>query len=145
MVLERFAAIFLLALLAPVLTWLAIVVGAHIANLSIDQGHVIAASFSLLPPALIMMGLVYVLAGRLRYGVVLGILTAYITLTFLAEFLNTLLQLPSWLLALSIFHQYGSPISTGMDWGAFIGMTVVAMLLLVLGLVQFSSADIERG
>jgi ABC-2 type transport system permease protein len=145
MVLERFAAIFLLALLAPVLTWLAIVVGAHIANLSVDQGHVIAASFSLLPPALIMMGLVYVLAGRLRYGVVLGILTAYITLTFLAEFLNTLLQLPSWLLALSIFHQYGSPITTGMDWGAFIGMTVVAMLLLVLGLVQFSYADIERG
>jgi ABC-2 type transport system permease protein len=145
MLLERFAAIFLMALLAPALTWLAIVVGAQIANLSIDQGHVLAASFSMLPLALIAMGLVYALAGRLRYGAVLGILAAYITLAFLTEFLNALLQLPNWLLSLSIFHQYGSPMTTGMNWGSFIGMTVVAIVLLVLGLVQFGYADIERG
>jgi ABC-2 type transport system permease protein len=145
LLLERFGAILLMVLLAPVLAWLSIVAAAHIANLSIDQGHVIAASFSLLPPALIIVGLVYALAGRLRYGAVLGIVTAYIVLAFLAEFLKALLNLPDWLLSLSIFHQYGSPAIDGMNWGAFLGMTAVAIVLLVIGLVQFRYVDVERG
>lgn len=145
MLLERFGAVLLVVILAPVLAWLATVVAAQIANLSIDQGHVIAASFSMLPPALIIAGLVYALAGRLRYGAVLGIVTAYIVLAFLSEFLKALLNLPNWLLSLSIFHQYGSPATDGMNWGAFLGMTGVAIVLLVIGLVQFRYVDVERG
>ncbi len=145
MMLERFGAVLLIALLASVFAWLAIVVAAQIANLSIDQGHVIAASFSMLPLALIIIGLVYAVAGRLRYGAVLGIVTAYIALAFLAEFLRSLLNLPDWLLSLSIFYQYGSPVIDGMNWGVFLGMTGVAIVLLVIGLVQFRYADVERG
>jgi ABC-2 type transport system permease protein len=145
MLLERFGAVLLMVLLASVFAWLATVVAAQIANLSIDQGHVIAASFSMLPLALIIVGLVYALAGRLRYGAVLGIVTAYIAVAFLAEFLKALLNLPDWVLSLSIFHQYGSPVTDGMNWGAFLGMTGVAIVLLVIGLVQFRYADVERG
>jgi ABC-2 type transport system permease protein len=145
MLLERFGAVLLMVLLAPVLAWLSIVTAAQIANLRIDQGHVIVASFSMLPPALIIVGLVYALAGRLRFGAVLGIVTAYIALAFLAEFLKALLNLPNWLLSLSIFHQYGSPAIDGMNWGAFLGMTSVAIVLLLIGLVQFRYADVERG
>jgi ABC-2 type transport system permease protein len=145
MMLERFGAVLLMALLASVFAWLAIVVAAQIADLSIDQGHVIAASFSMLPLALIIIGLVYAVAGRLRYGAVLGIVTAYIALAFLAEFLRSLLNLPDWLLSLSIFYQYGSPVIDGMNWGVFLGMTGVAIVLLVIGLVQFRYADVERG
>jgi hypothetical protein len=32
-----------------------------------------------------------------------------------------------------------------MDWAAFLGMTGVAIALLVIGLVQFRYADVERG
>jgi len=32
-----------------------------------------------------------------------------------------------------------------MDWGHFLGMTGVAIVLLVISLVQFRSADIELG
>jgi len=145
MMLERFAASSLIAVLVPVFTWLSIIVGAYIAHLSIDQGDVLAASFSMLPLALIAMGLVYALAGWLRYQAMLGILTTYMALAFLAEFLHMLLQVPNWLLSLSIFHQYGSPIINGMNWQSFSGMTAVAMVLLVIGLVQFRYADIARG
>jgi ABC-2 type transport system permease protein len=145
MLLERFGAVLLMVLLASVFTWLTIVVAARIANLSVDQGHVIIASFSMLPLALLIVGLVYALAGRLRYGAVLGIVTAYIVLAFLAEFLKELLNLPDWLLSLSIFHQYGNPMTGGMNWGAFLGMTGVAIVLLVIGLVQFRRLDVERG
>jgi ABC-2 type transport system permease protein len=76
---------------------------------------------------------------------VLGIVTAYIALAFLAEFLKALLNLPDWVLSLSIFHQYGSPVTDGMNWGAFLGMTGVALVLLLIGLVQFRYVDVERG
>jgi ABC-2 type transport system permease protein len=143
--LERFGANFLVVLLAPVLTWLALTIGAQIANLNVDQGRLLAASFSMLPPALITMGLIYALAGRLRYGAVLGIVTAYLVLSYLQESLEGNIQFPGWLLSLSIFHLYGSPIFLGMNWTNFLGMTGVAIVLLVIGLVQFRSADIEVG
>jgi ABC-2 type transport system permease protein len=143
--LERFGANVLVVLLAPVLTWLALTIGAQIANLNVDQGRLLAASFSMLPPALIAMGLVYALAGRLRYGAVLGIATAYLVLSYLQESLEGNIQFPGWLLSLSIFHLYGNPIFLGMNWTNFLGMTGVAIVLLVIGLVQFRSADIELG
>jgi hypothetical protein len=36
-------------------------------------------------------------------------------------------------------------VTDGMNWGAFLGMTGVAIVLLVIGLVQFRYADVERG
>ena len=107
--LERFGANVLVVLLAPVLTWLVLTIGALFLNLSVNQGRMLAASFSMLPPALITMGLVYALAGRLRYGAVLGIATAYLVLSYLQESLEGNIQFPGWLMSLSIFHLYGNP------------------------------------
>jgi ABC-2 type transport system permease protein len=143
--LERLGANVLVILLAPVLTWLALTIGAWLLNLSINQGRVLAASFTMLPPALITLGLVYALAGRLRYAAVLGIVTAYLVLAFLEETLEGVVPWPTWVGSLSIFHLYGNPIFQGMNWGNFLGMTGVAIVLLVISLVQFRSADIELG
>ncbi len=143
--LERFGANALMVLLASVVTWLTLTIGAQIINLNVDQGRLLASSFSMLPPALIAMGLVYALAGRLRYGAVLGIATAYLVLSYLQESLEGNIQFPGWLMSLSIFHLYGNPIFLGINWTNFLGMTGVAIVLLVIGLVQFRSADIELG
>jgi ABC-2 type transport system permease protein len=141
--LERFGANLLVVLLAPVLTWLALTIGAQLLNLNVSQGRLLAASFSTLPPALITMGLIYALAGRLRYGAVLGIVTAYLVLSYLQESLEGNIQFPNWFMSLSIFHLYGNPIFQGMNWTNFLGMTGVGIALLVIGLVQFRYADIE--
>ncbi len=143
--LERFGANLLIVLLAPVLTWLALTIGAQLLNLNVDQGRLLAASFSMLPPALITMGLVYALAGRLRYGAVLGIVTAYLVLSYLQESLEGNIQFPGWLMSLSIFHLYGNPIFQGMNWTNFLGMAGVGIALLIIGLLQFRSADIALG
>lgn len=143
--LESFGANLLVVLLAPVLTWLALTIGAQIANLDVDQGRLLAASFAMLPPALITMGLVYAASGRLRYGAVLGIVTAYLILSYLQESLEGNIQFPGWLMSLSIFHLYGNPVFLGMNWTNFLGMIAVAVVLLVIGLVQFRNADIELG
>jgi ABC-2 type transport system permease protein len=143
--LERFGANLLVVVLASVVTWLTLTIGAQLAHLSINQGRLLAASFSMLPPALITLGLVYALAGRLRYGAVLGLATAYLVLSYLQESLEGNIQFPGWFMSLSIFHLYGNPIFQGMDWTNFLGMTGVGIALLVIGLVQFRSVDIEVG
>ncbi len=143
--LERFGVTLLVVLLAPLLTWLALVIGAYITNLDIDQGRIAAASFTMLPPALITMGLVYALAGRLRHAAVLGLLTAYLVLAFLEESIEGAVQIPTWVMSLSIFHLYGNPIFLGMNWNNFLGMIGVAIVLLLIGLFQFRSVDIGKG
>ena len=143
--LERFVANVLIVLLASVVTWLALTIGAQFINLSIDQGRLLAASFSMLPPALVAIGLVYALSGRLRYGAVLGIATAYLVLSYLQESLEGNIQFPGWVMSLSVFHLYGNPIFLGMDWTNFLGMTAVAVALLIIGLVQFRYVDVEVG
>jgi ABC-2 type transport system permease protein len=143
--LERLSANVLVVLLAPVLTCLALIIGAQLINLNINQGRVLAASFGMLPLALITLGLVYTLAGRLRYGAVLGLVTAYLALSFLEETFEGLVPIPSWIGQISIFHLYGNPIFTGMDWGHFLGMTGVGIALLVIGLIQFRYVDVVPG
>ena len=143
--LERFGANVLVVLLAPILTWLAIMIGAQLADLPVDQGRVLAASFNVFPMALITLGLVYALAGRLRYTAVLGIVTAYLVLAFMEELLEGMIQFPGWLMSLSIFHLYGNPVFLGVNWSNFLGMTVVAIVLLVISLIQFRYADVEPG
>ncbi|GAC1541971.1 MAG: hypothetical protein NVS2B7_14890 [Herpetosiphon sp.] len=143
--LERFGAAALLVLLGPLLAWLGTIGGAKMAGLRVDQSQVLRASIGMVPPALVIIGLVYALAGRLRYGTVVGLVSAYIAVAFLIDFVRTLLQVPEWVLAVSIFHQYGSPITTGLNWGAFFAMTGIASVLLGCGLVQFRTLDVERG
>jgi len=143
--LERLGANALMILLAPILTWLALFIGAQLVNLAVDQSKIIAASFSMLPPALITVGLVYALAGRLRYGAVLSILTTYLVLAFSEEMLEGTIQIPNWLMSLSIFHLYGNPVFLGMNWNNFLGMMGVAIGLLVISLVQFRHVDVELG
>jgi ABC-2 type transport system permease protein len=143
--LERFGANVLVVLLAPILTWFATLIGALLAQLAVDQGRIFAASFNMFPMALITIGLVYALAGRLRYTAVLGLLSAYIALAFMQELLEGMIPFPTWVMSLSIFHVYGNPIFLGVNWGNFLGMTGVALVLLLIGLLQFRSADIQLG
>ena len=56
---------------------------------------------------------------------------------------HTILNLPT--MQFPNLHLYGNPIFVGMDWGNFLGMTGVAIVLLVMSLVQFRYADVERG
>ena len=83
--LERFGANVLVVLLAPILTWLVILIVAQLAHLAVDQGRIFAASFNMFPMALITLGLVYALAGRLRYAALVSLLSAYIVLSYIEE------------------------------------------------------------
>jgi ABC-2 type transport system permease protein len=144
-VLERFSAVCTAAVAAPLAIWLSILASARLTDLSVDAGHVFAASFGILPLELIVAALVYVLAGRLRASTILGIVCASVSLSFFAQLLHAVLNVPDWVLSLSIFHQYGSPITDGWQWRPFVTMLGEAFVLLTLSLVQFTRSDVERG
>jgi putative exporter of polyketide antibiotics len=63
----------------------------------------------------------------------------------LASLLYTVFSLPAWLADLSIFYQYGSPITDEPRWGASLAMTVLALIVLALGVLGFTRADVQRG
>ncbi len=143
--LSRLGANVLVLLAAPLLTWLAILVGAQLSHLAVDQGRIFAASFNMFPMALITIGLVYALAGRLRYGALVSLLSAYIVLSYMEELFEGAITMPVWLMNLSIFHLYGNPVFLGVNWTNFLGMTGAALVLLLIGLIQFRAADIKLG
>jgi ABC-2 type transport system permease protein len=144
-VLERYAAVLAVAVIATVVVWLTVVVCAQLSGLAYDGGRVAEASFGLLPLALITASLVYALAGLVAPGAVIGILAAFVAISYLAELLQSVLNLPSWVLNLSMYHQYGAPVLNGLNWGAFFGMLGVAAVLLALGVWQFTARDVEVG
>jgi len=77
--------------------------------------------------------------------ITLGLLSTYLALAFVQELLEGIVPMPIWAMSLSIFHLYGNPIFLGMNWTNFLGMTGVAVVLLVISLVQFRSVDVELG
>ena len=143
--LERFGANVLVVVLAPILTWLVILIVAQLAHLAVDQGRIFAASFNMFPMALITLGLVYALAGRVRYGALVSLLSAYLVVSYIEELLEGSIRIPAWLMNLSIFHVYGNPVFLGVNWTNFLGMIVVAVVLLMISLIQFRYADIKPG
>jgi len=144
-VLERLGAVLVAAIAMPVLVWLSVWAGAQFAAISIDVGKLTAASLGILPMELIVIGLVYALSERLRLGVILSVVSAFIVVSYVIDLLGAALNLPEWVKSLSIFHVYGTPFLSGWQAGPFFGMIAVALALLVLGFAQFSRVDVERG
>lgn len=143
--LERFAAVVIATVGATIGIWVAMLAGAEVSGLSLDFGHVTLAALGLLPLMLVTASLVYALAGLLRPALVLTVLTVFLGLSFLIDLLRLLLNLPSWVTSLSIFQQYGSPITKGLDLGPFFGMLAVAVVLLFIGETQFTRRDVAGG
>lgn len=144
-ILERYTAVVVAAVAATFAIWLAMILFAQAAGFSLDLGRLTVATLGILPLTLVTSSLVYALAGVLPPGLVIGVMSAFLAASFVVDQLRTLLHLPTWALDLSIFHQYGSPVLNGLNWGGFFGMLTLAVALLALGVWQFSLRDLDRG
>ncbi len=145
MILERFGALALLLVGAPLVIGIIVLVSGHLAGLSLDAGYVAAALLGIVPLELVTASVVFLLAGRTAAGINTVVVGALVGLSFLASLLYTVLNLPAWLADLSMFYQYGSPITDGPRWGSSLAMTGLAAAVLALGVFGFTRADIQRG
>ena len=68
----------------------------------------------------------------------------FLAASFIGEFLNPVLHLPGWLIGLSIFHHYGTPLISGPSWAAWGAISLLALLLVGIGLILFTRSDVQR-
>ena len=143
--LESWGATLVTLVAAPLAVWAVALVSFRVWGLQVEQGRLAAAFVGLLPLELVIAALVALLAGRLTSGAIAGIVGAVIIVSFVAELLAPLLDLPGWVINLSLFHQYGNPVIDGPNWGPWSALTIVAATLFALGLARFVRADLQRG
>jgi len=124
---------------------LVVLVSGRLAGLSLDAGYVAAALLGIVPLELVTASVVFLLAGRTAAGISTVAVGVFVGLSFLASLLYTVFNLPAWLADLSMFYQYGSPITDGPRWGSSLAMTVLAAAVLTLGVIGFTRVDVQRG
>ncbi|GCE14046.1 ABC transporter permease subunit [Tengunoibacter tsumagoiensis] len=145
LLLQHAGALFVYALIIPILAWPTVVISAHLSNLAVDSAKVMAASLSILPLELVLLTFVYAVAGRLRSSIITGLVGTYLAVAFMIDLLRSLLHLPDWVQWFSILYAYGSPIQNGWRWGTIWSLLALSAALLMIGVIQFQRNDVDRG
>jgi len=122
----------------------AVVVTAATQSLALDGGRVVEAVFGILPIALVIGSVGYLIAGWVRASAVTGVLGTLLAASFAVEVLSGILKWPDWTQRLSILTLYGSPLIKGLNWGNMLALLAVAAVALLLATWQFARKDIGR-
>jgi ABC-2 type transport system permease protein len=144
LMLGRFAAFVTSLLIQAAILLGAILVSAATQGLALDGGRVLEAVFGILPIALVVASVGYLIAGWVRANAVIGVLGTLIAVSFAIQLLGEILKWPEWTQRLSIFALYGSPLVKGLDWGNTLALLAVAAVALALGTWRFAQKDIGR-
>ncbi|HEY7020671.1 MAG TPA: ABC transporter permease subunit [Ktedonobacterales bacterium] len=142
--LARYAAFVTSLLVIAAALLLAVVLAGIQQNLPLDGGKAVAAVAGMLPIALVVASVGYLLSGWLRSGAVTAILGALLALSFLVELVGAIFKWPDWVVQLSIFERYGSPFTKGLEWTNVIGLLAVAAAALAIAIWRFSQKDIAH-
>jgi ABC-2 type transport system permease protein len=142
--LERFITVIVGVVGVGLATALAAELGAALTGLTLDFGGLLSAGLGMIPLMLLASALVYALAGKLSSGTILGLVGGLASLSFVLELLRSVLNLPEWVMNLSIFHVYGQPMTSSVNGTGMIVMLVLAAALLALGTWLFTRADLRQ-
>jgi ABC-2 type transport system permease protein len=121
-------------------------VGALVATqgLTVDGVTLVEAVGGMVPVALVVGAVGYLLAGWLRAGPLVGVLSLLFVASFFVPLLGSGLKLPDWAQQLSIFQQYGNPLVDGLHWANMLALLGVAAVALLLATWRFARKDIGR-
>ncbi len=142
--LERFVTVIVGVVALGVVAWLAPLLGAAITNFSLRSGDLASAGLGMIPLGLLTGALVYALAGRLGSGTILGLVGGLASLSFVAELLRSILNLPDWVMNLSIFHVYGAPMTSGVNWTGTLILLALTVVLLAFATYRFTREDLRQ-
>ena len=123
---------------------LAVVLAGIQQNLPLDGAKAVAAVAGMLPIALVVASVGYLLSGWLRSGAVTGVLGALLALSFLDELVGAIFKWPDWVVQLSLFERYGTPFTKGLDWTNAVALLAVAAGALAIAIWRFSQKDIAH-
>ena len=99
--------------------------------------------FGLWPLGIFFGGLALLLSAVFhRRALVVGISGAVLLGMYFLDALGGLVEEFEGIRPFSVIYQYGSPITDGIDWASFIGVTAAALLLVALAMLAFRRRDI---
>lgn len=113
-------------------------------DLGVGAGDLATAGLNTLPAALFVLGVGTVLHGLVpRLAVALTY--ALVTASFLLEVVGASVNLPSWVLDLSVLHHVSPAPAVAPDWQSAATLVALALVLAGLGAVALGRRDIEGG
>jgi ABC-2 type transport system permease protein len=140
--LGRYAAFVTSLVAIAAVLMIGILVAGATQSLTLDGGRVVEAVFGILPIALVISSVGYLVAGWVRANAVMAILGLLIAESFAVELLGGILNWPDWTQKLSLFELYGNPLVKGLDVGAVIALLAVAIVALGIAIWRFARKDI---
>jgi ABC-2 type transport system permease protein len=140
--LGRFAALGTATVAIAVITLIVSAGAAAASGLSLDSGHLAAATLGMIPLGLLIAALGYLASGWLRTAADTGLLSFVLAAWFFISFIGPELKLPDATLRLSAFYYYGTPLLHGLQLTSVLGVLAVAALALGLGTLRFARKDI---
>jgi len=143
-ILSRFEAVAVALLVVAGLILASVAITAAAVGTSLDTSRLVQAAAGMVPVALVVAAVGYLLAGWLRTTLVTGILTAFLSASLILTLVGPLFKWPETLLQLSIFEQYGAPLVDGLRISNTLGLLGVAAASLTIATVRFSSKDLAR-
>jgi ABC-2 type transport system permease protein len=125
-VLERALALALAALVVIGISSTGFYLGAVVTNINVPVGDLLVASVLLVPFVLAFAAVGALFASRVPRATV-AVLTTVAFFSYLITELGPLLKMPDWLLKLSLFSLYGSPMTSGVYWT---GLWIMAAIVI---------------
>lgn len=112
-------------------------------GITLAVGPMVGATLLLLPLALAIGALGAALAGSIPRAAVL-VLSAYAIVAYLLQQVAPLFKLPEWTSNLSIFHLYGTPLTTGVYWTGWWILLAIIAIATVIGVINMERREVGR-
>lgn len=143
-ILGQFGAVATSTVIIALVTLGVAVLSSAATGLNLDQGNLTAATLSIIPLALLMAALGYLLSGWLTTAIDTGLLSFLLVIWFFITFIGPELNWSDSVLRLSAFYYYGTPLVHGLPVADTVGVLVVAVVALALASARFVRKDIGR-
>ena len=111
---------------------------------ALDRSRLAEAAGGMVPVAIVVAAIGYLLAGWLRSSSVTGTLTALLLASLVVTLLGPLFKWPPIVMQLSLFEQYGTPMVDGLHPWRVAGLLAAAVLALAVATVRFERKDLVR-
>ncbi len=112
-------------------------------NIPVNGANAVAAFFGLWVVCVVIEAVGYVLAA-FGPGWAVGVTAGLVILSYLTDLLEKVLKLPQALVNLSVFRQYGRPLSEGLQWTAQLAMIALSVVFIVIAILRFRQRDITK-
>lgn len=122
---------------------LAVLSTIELLHIDVPMTSVAAASFALLLLAVSAIALAFAIASW-KPQLTAAAAGAFVAVSFFANLLIPLFDLPSWIRYLSVFGLYGAPLANGVSYWRMAVLAAAALAFATLGAVAFQRRDITK-